>query len=104
MFFPMLTGSTTAVAPSPPGVADAAIAAAISSAAAAVTTTPDDIAKPAMTSPPKKKRIRKKRKKVVPNQKVYVSKLSEVDVLLGRGGRSNHHPGNKRYREEVENY
>ena len=55
-------------------------------------------------APIKKKRIRKKRKKVVPNHKVYVTNISEVDVLLGRGGRSNHHPGNKRYREEVENY
>jgi hypothetical protein len=100
---PMLPASfAAAVSPSPPGVADAAIAATISAAVAA--SAPDDIAKPVMTSPPKKKRIRKKRKKVVPNHKVYVSKISEVDVLLGRGGRSNHHPGNKRYREEVENY
>lgn len=27
--------------------------------------------------------------------------LSEVDVLCGRGGRSNHHPGNKRYRQVI---
>jgi hypothetical protein len=54
----------------------------------------------AVDSPPKKKRKRKKRKKVVPEHKEYVN-ISDLDVLLGRGGRSNHHPGNKRYREEV---
>jgi hypothetical protein len=53
--------------------------------------------------PPKKKRKRKKRKKVVPDHKEYVN-ICDQDVLLGRGGRSNHHPGNKRYREEVENF
>lgn len=53
--------------------------------------------------PPTKKRKRKKRTKVVPEHKEYVT-VSEVDVLLGRGGKSNHHAGNKRYREEVENF
>jgi len=53
--------------------------------------------------PTTKKRKRKKRKKVVPENMVYVQ-ISDLDVLLGRGGRSNHHPGNKRYREEVENF
>jgi hypothetical protein len=57
----------------------------------------------ATANPPKKKRKRKKRKKVVPDHKEYV-KIADLDVLLGRGGRSNHHPGNKRYREEVENF
>jgi len=51
----------------------------------------------------KKKRKRKKRSKVVPEHKTYVEN-TEHDVLLGRGGKSNHHPGNKRYREEVENF
>merc|ERR1711939_700728 len=50
----------------------------------------------------KKKRKRKPRKKVVPEKKVYVEP-ADADVLCGRGGRSNHHPGNKRYREEVKN-
>jgi len=50
----------------------------------------------------KKKRIRKPRQKVVPAVKEYVTPTIN-DVLLGRGGRSNHHPGNKRYREEVRN-
>ena len=50
----------------------------------------------------RKKRKRKPRKKVVPEVKKYVTP-SQNDVLLGRGGRSNHHPGNKRYREEVKN-
>jgi len=49
-----------------------------------------------------KKRKRRPRKKVVPEVKVYVEP-NQSDVLLGRGGRSNHHPGNKRYREEVKN-
>uniref|UniRef100_A0A7S4IST0 DUF6824 domain-containing protein n=2 Tax=Odontella aurita TaxID=265563 RepID=A0A7S4IST0_9STRA len=50
-----------------------------------------------------RKRKRKKRPKVVPDHKTYVT-ISQHDVLLGRGGKSNHHPGNKRYREEVENF
>lgn len=50
----------------------------------------------------KKKRVRKPRQKVVPEVKAYVTPMQN-DVLLGRGGRSNHHPGNKRYREEVKN-
>jgi len=49
----------------------------------------------------KKKRIRKPQKKIIPMHKKYVE-LSDKDVLQGRGGRSNHHPGNARYREEVE--
>ena len=53
-------------------------------------------------TPKKKTRVRKPRKKVVPDFKVYVQP-AELDVLLGRGGKTNHHPGNKRYREEVEN-
>jgi hypothetical protein len=50
----------------------------------------------------KKKRKRKPRKKVIPEVKIYVES-KQYDVLLGRGGRSNHHVGNKRYREEVKN-
>ncbi|CAJ1961255.1 unnamed protein product [Cylindrotheca closterium] len=50
-----------------------------------------------------RKRKRKKRPKLVPEHKTYVI-ISQHDVLLGRGGKSNHHPGNKRYREEVENF
>jgi len=53
--------------------------------------------------PPKKKRVRKKRKKIVPDHKEYVT-ISDHDVLLGRGGKSNHHPGNQRYRAEVQNF
>jgi hypothetical protein len=54
------------------------------------------------SEPLKKKRKRRPRKKIVPEVKEYVEP-NDVDVLLGRGGRSNHHPGNKRYREEVQN-
>jgi hypothetical protein len=49
-----------------------------------------------------KKRKRAPRKKIFPNKKVYVEP-KPLDILGGRGGRSNHHQGNKRYREEVEN-
>ena len=54
------------------------------------------------SEPPKKKRKRRPRKKIVPEVKEYVEP-THLDVLLGRGGKSNHHPGNKRYREEVQN-
>lgn len=33
--------------------------------------------------------------------KEYVDVPSDRDVLLGRGGKSNHHPGNKAYRDQV---
>jgi hypothetical protein len=59
-----------------------------------------EVSLPALKS--KKKRKRAPRKKPIPEVKEYVE--PEVsDVLLGRGGRSNHHLGNKRYREEVKN-
>ena len=41
-----------------------------------------------------------KLRKPIPVTKVYVTK-TEKDVLLGRGGGSNAHAGNKRYRDEV---
>jgi hypothetical protein len=31
----------------------------------------------------------------------YIDDAAKADVLCGRGGRSNHHPGNKRYRQVV---
>lgn len=46
---------------------------------------------------PKKKR---KPRKIVPEVKMYV-KFTDRDVLFGRGGRSNHHIGNKVYRDIV---
>lgn len=36
-----------------------------------------------------------------PQRKVYVDTIRETDVLCGRGGRSNHAPGNKRYRRVI---
>jgi hypothetical protein len=36
--------------------------------------------------------------------KRYISNPTEKDILMGRGGKSNHHPGNKRYREEILNF
>ncbi|GAX28574.1 hypothetical protein FisN_1Hh636 [Fistulifera solaris] len=65
-------------------------------------TTTDDDAKPAASSPKKKRR---KRNRTKPNYDPEVMEFCEVtddDVLLGRGGRSNHHAGNKRYLIEKE--
>jgi len=45
----------------------------------------------------KKKKAKRNRE---PEVKEYVEP-SDLDCLLGRGGKSNHHPGNKKYREEV---
>jgi hypothetical protein len=36
-----------------------------------------------------------------PGKRVYLEKAGDLDVLCGRGGKSNHHPGNKRYRQVV---
>ena len=57
------------------------------------------------TSTPKrtnttKKRKRAPRKKIEPKVKDYVEPTNR-DVLLGRGGKSNHHPGNIKYRQQV---
>lgn len=64
----------------------------------------DDDGKPAATlSTPTKKR--RKRNRTKPNHDPEVMDYCEVtddDVLLGRGGRSNHHAGNKRYLIEKE--
>jgi hypothetical protein len=51
----------------------------------------------------KARRKRAPRKKMVPENKEYVVEPTEHDIFCGRGGRSNHHPGNKRYRAEVDN-
>lgn len=48
------------------------------------------------------KKARKNKRNRDPTVKEYVEP-TDKDVLLGRGGRSNHHPGNKRYRDEVHN-
>jgi len=49
----------------------------------------------------KKKRKRAPRKKVIPVNKMY-KEYTDDDVLMGRGGKSNNHKGNKRYRAEIE--
>lgn len=49
----------------------------------------------------KKKRKRAPRKKIIPQNKQYLD-YGEHDVLMGRGGKSNHHPGNMKYRAEIE--
>ena len=47
------------------------------------------------------KRQGRKPRKVIPIHKEYIAQYSDSDVLFGRGGRSNHHPGNKIYRDIV---
>lgn len=49
----------------------------------------------------KRKRKRAPRKKIIPLNKKYLEP-TEKDVLMGRGGKSNHHRGNMRYRAEIE--
>jgi hypothetical protein len=48
------------------------------------------------TTSPQKKRTRRKE----PLKKQHFS-ITDADVLLGRGGMSNHHPGNKTYRKHI---
>jgi len=56
---------------------------------------------PAVKGTEKKKRKRTPRKKIVPEIKKFLEP-TEKDVLMGRGGKSNHHPGNTRYRAEID--
>jgi hypothetical protein len=49
----------------------------------------------------KRKRKRAPRKKIIPANKQYKN-YTDDDVLMGRGGKSNHHKGNIRYRAEIE--
>jgi len=50
----------------------------------------------------KRKRAKKRVRRVIPKNKVYIRDLpTDFDVLLGRGGRANNHPGNKRYFKKV---
>jgi hypothetical protein len=60
---------------------------------------PTDSRKPAPKSPPKPSK--RKPRKIIPENKDYVDEYSDLDILFGRGGRSNHHPGNKTYRDMV---
>jgi hypothetical protein len=62
----------------------------------------ESVTAPTKPTATKKKRKRAPRKKVIPPNKVYVEP-TDLDILGGRGGKSNHHPGNKRYRAEIEN-
>lgn len=49
----------------------------------------------------KKPKKAKTQKRGEPKEKIYVEPRS-IDIISGRGGRSNNHPGNKRYREVVD--
>jgi hypothetical protein len=87
----------------PPLVAAEATPAAVASASASASENADssDDQKKPSSGKPRKKRVYKSRK-VIPEVKTYVD-FTDDDVLLGRGGLSNRHPGNRRYREEIEN-
>ena len=50
--------------------------------------------------PTKTKRARRSKEPLVLH---YIDEVTDLDCVLGRGGKSNHHPGNKRYRAEVQN-
>jgi hypothetical protein len=50
---------------------------------------------------PLSKQSKRKPRKIIPEIKDYVDEYVDHDVLFGRGGRSNHHPGNKIYRDFV---
>jgi hypothetical protein len=52
------------------------------------------------TYKPSSGKSKRKPRKIIPEVKEYVL-YRETDVLFGRGGRSNHHQGNKLYREKV---
>lgn len=49
----------------------------------------------------KKKRKRAPRKRMIPQNKKYLVP-TEKDVMMGRGGKSNHHSGNMQYRAEID--
>merc|ERR1712032_421923 len=42
-----------------------------------------------------------KRKRDGGRHRIYIDQPTDLDVLCGRGGRSNHHTGNKRYRQVI---
>eukprot|EP00980_Cylindrotheca_fusiformis_P026201 scaffold15514_cov129-Cylindrotheca_fusiformis.AAC.9 len=47
------------------------------------------------------KESKRKPRKIIPVNKEYIDEYRDSDILFGRGGRSNHHPGNKIYRDLV---
>jgi hypothetical protein len=47
------------------------------------------------------KQSKRKPRKIIPVNKEYINEYSDTDILFGRGGRSNHHHGNKIYRDIV---
>ena len=77
------------------------VRAGVSAAAASETKKADDQDKEKELPVKTSKAPKKKRPQTENKERVYVDKVGELDVLCGRGGRSNHHPGNKRYRQVV---
>jgi len=58
--------------------------------------------KPAEEVLKKKMTIEKKAEKDLPLENIPEDDIRENDILLGRGGKTNHHPGNARYLKIVE--
>lgn len=56
---------------------------------------------PASDAKVSSKQTKRKPRKIIPINKEYVDEYTDSDILFGRGGRSNHHPGNKIYRDIV---
>mmetsp|Transcript_5683 Transcript_5683/g.8065 ORF Transcript_5683/g.8065 Transcript_5683/m.8065 type:complete len:314 (-) Transcript_5683:171-1112(-) len=52
----------------------------------------------------KKKQRRRSKPRKQEEVRVYVDRICDEDILCGRGGKSNHHPGNIRYRETIQGY
>lgn len=67
---------------------------------------PAQVDPPSMVPPPISKPVSQQQNTKVARKsgKRYVSNPAQTDILMGRGGKSNHHPGNKRYREEILNF
>lgn len=90
MSAPPLQVAATVSAP-PPHIAAAPINAPVVSA----------FSSPVIAPKPLKPKRTRRRKEAQPV--IYVDEPTDLDCVLGRGGKSNHHPGNKRYRAEVQN-
>ena len=77
-----------------------------SSAAIGACTDDEDQTATTSTVTPKQSGDKKKRnykgRKIVPTNKIYVDGYKDADILCGRGGRTNHHPGNQVYLKLVE--
>lgn len=81
-----------------PAASVAPVAAVAPSTVASVAPVPSPVAPLPSTTKTKGKAAPRK------SGKRYIANPTDTDILMGRGGKSNHHPGNKRYREEIQNF